>query len=331
MENERKVVEENATKVIEKKDKKESIIKGYAIGHLCLYIACIVCYYFGVATYYGKRIDLYGAIDMLFLIFELDSIFYQNVGGIVLGALYFVFLFKLIKGCKGVFESVKLVSDKKNDDNTRLKELLHLSGVFAKRIKDILIFMILCALVKTFVLPFTGIVVVISLILAYLLSRLTLYYLGGYSKKEIGIQMGFTAVFIMALVVIFLSLPNAYIEDIFMQIQFGFHILTVDFRAFVVSVGGIVTSALSIAVLALALKCVGFMGECIEFQTVKDRQNLERMIYIAVAFLAIELVALVILGEVPNPKTIFALLKKFLPLLCATIALKVIAESTAEE
>ncbi len=328
---------ENEGKAVTKKNK-TLFIKGYAITHVCLYIACMLCYYFGVTAYYGKRVDLYGAIDMLFWIFELDSIFYQNVGGIAIGVLDIVFFIRLAKGFKEVLEYAKLCLGKseqkdgneEESEETRWRYLLRLNGAFGKGVTNILIFIVACGLVKTYSLPFAAIAVIVISIATYFLSRIVLYYIGEYVWKDIAFQIGYSAIFITAILAIFLCLPNAYIENMLMQIQFMFNILSVDFRAFIISVGSLVYSAISMATLIFLLKCVGKLSDCEDFQELEDFYSLEKFIYIAIALLVVEIVVVLVAGESLSPSLFLPLLKKELPLLCACIGVKLICRSSTE-
>ncbi len=322
---------ENETKVVDENKKTKGIVKLYAIWHFCLYAVCLIAYYIGVSRYYGKSIGVYTAVEMVFLLFELDGIFYQNVGSIALGVLYIIFAVKLIKGSKEVSQYTKLCLKNGVDEEAGFRYLVRLNEAFGEGIKTVLSFMVVCGLVKAYALPFTGIIVIGVSIATYFLSRGILYYLRGWSKKEIGLQMAYAVVFIMALIAIFLSLSNAYIEDILMQIRFSFNVLFVDFRTFILSAGNIVTSALSIAILISALKCIGALHECEDFQTVDERRDLEKLIYIAIAIFVTSIICALVAGEVLTPKTVISLLKKSLPLLCACISLKMIAKFTAGE
>ncbi len=284
------------------------------------YILCIVNIFVtvlfcnGVASFYGRDVDVTYALNMVFSILSIGRSYYRNIAGTVLGIVFVVILVTTIKDVINSFKTAKYEEDQE-------RCATYLATWVLKNIVRMIIFMVLCEFVKDYQMNSSAKLLVAIFFAVFILSRFVIYSIRGYSIIEIGICVAHSLIFVISIAVILLNVQYPIIDNILTDIRTFLNLVGKEKVERLSLIYNIVESALYFAVNFFALRALSDSSEYVTYEYHLVRDNAKKIFKLLIAFGIAVIAMYATKGVTLTKEVLFSALMPYMSVIIAGISL----------
>ena len=294
---------------------------------LAAQIAFVAFFFFGIATFGGTKIDLFGSIDLLLNLFSLNFVYYEIVGLLV----GFAYIFVMVKLIINLIFSCKLLKLSCFDDavsaetqRDALRALVHRMG---NCVFWIACFTVTLQCLNSYKLGTNAILVIAIGAITYVASRFLIMLVEG-SDMLLSASRGIFSAMVIAITLILLIITS---QNAVQTMVYGLDgalallqsnltlsnetVLEILYRDFAKPVFYIIF-AVSL------LKIVDVLMEYLDYNNERALSCSKALIYKTAVFVVVAVVVECFVSGITTPESIIGIIVPHLPLILMTVALR---------
>ncbi len=186
--------------VIPKEKEKLTSVKIYIVISLCIQLFGAFSYVSGMATLFGKVLDISNAIRFIIVIFRTERFDYQAIMSTIIGIMYIIMLIRMIKSIIESFKTFKSYNAEftVNRDNNDVF-VINATDSLWQNFMRLMVITVACGLVNRFTFTSYTLLTVLIFSITFILSRIVIYRLRSYTFKSLITQALYFCIFFAAL------------------------------------------------------------------------------------------------------------------------------------
>ncbi len=297
-------------------------VKVYVISMLIIQIVIAALFIGGVTHFYGKPVNISNSINLCLSVFNMGKAYYRGILGTGLGVLYIIVLIELIKNIFSTSSWMKQALYERYNHAKQEKAIMKITSNIGGNLVAILTITLVSAWIKPTSTTESLNIIVISSVLCLLMGRAFIYILRGEPLAKMGISLGYTTIFGIALAIAFAHAKLPIIESIiddFSSIGLSIEEDTM-FLAFILLAEHITYLIMSIAIIRMLANASDF----VDINVFSNRAKAKSLLYMVIALQVCVIAYNIAGGGVKvDVETIIEFIKPYLSLICVVVAMLV--------
>ncbi len=312
-------------------DRNKIILQVYAIIGIIIYAAYILLYCFGFTQYYGKNVDVVEGLNLVFGILDIGSAYYRNIGGAALGTLYVVLLILLLKNVVSLIRSAKEFFGKNYKEDKKCINVFNLSNCIGKGDIYIIAFALISLMMKEYTMNLIVKLMILSGIVFYVVARILINALLGYTWKSILVQTGAMIVAIVALILGIKIFQMGTVEQFIMEFITGSRIIFADAKTGIAFWANATVTVVGIVAICNAIVFMHTLNDMVQYQEIKEYKKPTFLRMSAIIIVVMACVKLFLGSGSLEATSLLLLIVEYIPMFCVAFALQLVVDFKFEE
>lgn len=309
---------------------KDNILYTSGWVFLTAQILMVVLLLFGIVSYYGANLSMFGAIELVIDITKIKrGAILEGLLKVAIGGTYIYVVVRIIKNTLESRSYLRKLFERNIEEEGQSKEknFFVLLGYVGDSLKWCALFMMLCIMSSVdFTINWKGIILIIAMSIFYLASCTAMMYLKNVKKEDIIYKSVAVGVAFLAFILLLTKIRIASIEELIYGLRyfFGGYLKPLTFKGLILAVGMLASPILCIIMQYYAVTYIYDVWGIDFFLNSKTAAYTTRKIVtMAISIVVANAIIRIVSGgaEISDIGSLFKAVRQDLPMLLTSIAL----------
>ncbi len=306
-------------------------VKLYMFVLLAFQIIALVAFCNGIASFYGRTVNIPTAIELCFTIFDMGKAYYRSLFATATGVFYAVTLIMLVKHIITTISTIgRSLKLKKITIDPTSTPVSNVSAYTVAGFINIFTFMAFCAMVKPYNINNAAKYLIILAAFIFVFTRIFIMILNRYKIKSVLINIAYMLVFMASACLVLMNTLSPAFSDLFANSKLLFKEL--EFSHNVASeVCNIVQSILSIIIVFTTIGVISSTNQVsLCHGSFVSNYNAHSVLYLCIAMAISPVCGYVLEGKYITMNTILSVAVPYIQTILAAVALLLYGYFTKE-